>query len=461
MLRSIRAQLSLSIMLILLLTVALISVLSNWIINNEFEDYITRQEHQRSESIVTDLGNRYDSLKGGWDHNLLHTIGMYSLYDGYLLKIYSIDGTLLWDAENHDMSLCGQIMGEISTRMSQAKKHGDFVTNTYDIIRSGTKLGSVSIRYYGPFFFTENDYLFINTLNTVLLAVALLSTGVAVIAGGLLARRITQPVVKTAYIATQIAQGNYNLRFDSTPNAKELEEMGRAMNHLTQALSDQESLRKRLTSDVAHELRTPLSAVGSYLEAMTEGLWEATPERLQSCHEEIKRLGVLVADLERLAKIEDGNLQLNMANTDLFEIVQTAVHNLEPKAMKKELSLFIEGDPVIVEADRERMIQVVMNLLSNAILYTQMHGHIRMKVWKDHQAGLIRVEDDGIGIAEDELPFIFERFYRTDKSRNRKTGGTGIGLTIAKSIVEAHGGKIEVTSAVGMGSCFTVTLPEK
>jgi signal transduction histidine kinase len=237
--------------------------------------------------------------------------------------------------------------------------------------------------------------------------------------------------------------------------------MERARNRLTQALSEQESLRKRLTSDVAHELRTPLSAVGSYLEAMTEGLWEPTPERLQSCHEEIKRLGVLVADLERLAKIEDGNLQLAKTTTDLYEIVQTAVHNLEPKAMEKELSLSVEGSSVSIEADRERIIQVVMNLLNNAILYTPAKGHIHAKVWKEGQSGRIRVEDDGIGIPEDELPFIFERFYRTDKSRNRKTGGTGIGLTIAKSIVEAHGGKIEVTSAQGVGSCFTVILPEK
>lgn len=461
MLRSLRAQLSLSILLILLITVALISVFSNWYINREFEDYITRQENERSKSIVSDLVNQYNGLSRGWNQNFLHTIGMYSLYDGYMLKIYGADGAVLWDAEHHDMSLCSQIMDEISERMKDVKKSGNFVTNVYDITRDGKAVGSVSITYYGPFFFTENDYLFIKTLNTVLLVIGLLSAAFAVVSGSLLASRIARPITKTAYIATQISMGNYNIRFESTPDTRELGDMVFAINHLAEALSEQESLRKRLTSDVAHELRTPLSAVGAYLEAMIEGIWEATPERLQSCHEEIKRLGNLVADLERLSKIEDGSMNLNKTQADLYEIARTAIHNLEPKAMEKNLSLSIAGDSSYVDVDRERIIQVVMNLLSNAINYTPPSGHICVNVSEAGQNGIISVKDDGIGIPEHELPFIFERFYRTDKSRNRKTGGTGIGLTIAKSIVEAHGGKIKVESSLDTGSCFTIMLPQK
>ena len=158
MLRSLRAQLSLSILLILLVMVTLISAASNWFINREFEEYMIRQENERSVSIVNDLGNQYNDLTGGWNQDFLHTIGMYSLYDGYILKIYGARGTLLWDAENHDMSLCGQIMGEISDRMKDAKKSGAFVTRTYPISRNGKQAGSVSITYYGPYFFTENDY---------------------------------------------------------------------------------------------------------------------------------------------------------------------------------------------------------------------------------------------------------------------------------------------------------------
>ncbi len=461
MARSLRTQLSLTILLIVLVTVSLISVFSNWFINREFEEYVTRQEKARSASIVSDLTHQYNDSDGSWDRNFLHTIGMYSLYDGYILKIYGADGKLLWDAENHDMSLCGQIMNEISERMADAKKAGGFVTNTHSILRDRETLGAVAITYYGPFFFTENDYRFINTLNTVLLVIGFLSAALAVIAGGLLARRISRPISKTAYIASQIAQGNYDIRFEGTPNTRELGDMVFAINHLAEALSEQEALRKRLTSDVAHELRTPLSAVGSHLEAMLDGLWEPTTERLRSCHEEIRRLGNLVADLERLAKIEDGNLKLQRTRTDLFEVAQKAVNNLAPKALEKNLSVSLSGGPLHADADLERMVQVVMNLLSNAISYTPPNGHIRVEVSGDGQGGQITVEDDGIGIPENELPFIFERFYRTDKSRNRKTGGTGIGLTIAKSIVEAHGGKLSAESTLGAGSRFTVSLPQQ
>ena len=461
MLRSLRAQLSLSILLILLVMVTLISAASNWFINREFEEYMIRQENDRSVSIVNDLGHQYNDLTGGWSRDFLHTIGMYSLYDGYILKIYGARGTLLWDAENHDMSLCGQIMGEISDRMKDAKKSGAFVTRTYPISRNGKQAGSVSITYYGPYFFTENDYRFIKTLNGILLAVGLLSAAFAVAAGTLLARRIARPISKTAYIATQISQGNYGIRFESTPNTRELQEMVTAINHLAEALSEQESLRKRLTSDVAHELRTPLSAVSSHLEAMIEGIWEASPERLQSCQEEIKRLASLVADLQRLADIEDGSLKLVKTQVDLHEIALTAVRNLESEGMKKRIALSACVSPAYADADRERIIQVVMNLLSNALRYTPPNGSVEVETFETESESILRVKDTGIGIPEEELPYIFERFYRTDKSRNRKTGGTGIGLTIAKSIVESHGGKITVESTVGEGSRFTVLLPKQ
>lgn len=460
MLRSLRSQLSLTILSVLLATVALISVFSNWFINSEFEDYIARQEQERSESIVSDLASQYNKATGGWDANFLHTVGMYSLYDGYILKIYGQDGRMLWDAENHDMSLCSQVMDEIALRMSEAKKHGEFVTNTYEITLDGTVLGSVSITYYGPFFFTENDYLFIKTLNTVLLAIGLLSAALALLAGSLLARRIARPVTKTAYIASQIARGNYDIRFEGLPKTRELADMVRAIDQLAEALSAQESLRKRLTADVAHELRTPLTAVSAHLEAIIEGIWEATPQRLQSCREEIDRLGFLVADLERLARIEDGSLQLHITRIDLYQIAQAALCNLARKATEKGLTLNLSGAAAYVEADRERIMQVALNLLANAINYTPSCGHIRLEVSETGQSAFLRVKDDGIGIAQDELPFIFERFYRTDTSRTRKTGGTGIGLTIAKSIVEAHGGTISVESEIDAGSTFTVALPK-
>jgi signal transduction histidine kinase len=459
--KSLRKQLSLSILLTLLITIGLIGLLSNWFINREFEKYITELGRERRENIVDDLSKQYDGFKRNWKLDYVHAIGMNSLYDGYILKLYDAGGNLVWDAENHDMSLCGQIMDEISARMEERGAEGGFVDNTYELDQNGKKVGAVSIKYYGPFFMNEADFNFINVMNTVLLVIGILSSACSVVVGCLLARRISRPVTKTAYIAKQISKGNYNIRFEPGTRIRELDDLADAINHLSDALNCQEKLRKQMTADVAHELRTPLTALGSHLEAMIEGLWEATPERLKSCHDEVKRLGTLVEDLGQLAKIEGENLVLNKSRIDLLEIVRTVSDTMKGEISKKNLSLSIEGSPVFAEADKNRFSQVIANLLSNAIKYTPEGGAIGILVYETKGWGIVKVKDTGIGIPENELPLIFERFYRTDKSRNRKSGGAGIGLAIVRSIVAAHNGTVTVESVKEQGSCFTVSIPKE
>lgn len=458
--KSLWAQLSISIFLLLTLAIALVSVLGARFINRAFERYISRQAELFNDYIVSDLSARYDGAAQGWSLDVLHTIGMYSLYNGFILKVYDADGHLRWDAENHDMSLCGQIMDDISERMTRAQKPGEFSSHSFDLQQGDQRVGAVTIRYYDPYFFNENDFAFISALNSVLLASGLLAAFLSIAAASLLARRIARPIAKTAYIAKQIAKGNYEIRFESQTNTREMNDLVEAVNHLAGALAEQERIRKRLTTDAAHELRTPLTAVGSHLEAMISGLWEVTPDRLVACYEEIKRLGNLVADLQRLTTVEDENFALKMTRVDLRDIVGAATDKMAAEAAKKKLSLSFAPGSAIVEADRERLIQVMTNLLSNAIKYTPEGGHIIAEIFENETEGMIRIIDDGIGIAESEIARIFERFYRTDKSRNRKTGGTGIGLTIANAIAAAHGGRITVESQVDQGSQFTVTLPK-
>ena len=456
---SLKKQLSLSIFLVLLLTVFLIGILSNWFINREFEKYMTQLGIERRENVVEELSHQYDSLKRNWKLDYVHAIGMNALYDGYIIKLYDIGGNMVWDAENHDMSLCGQIMDEISVRMEERGSKGGFVDNTYELTQNGKKTGSVSIKYYGPFFMNEADFDFINVMNKVLIFIGVLSGICPVAVGCLLARRISRPVTKTAYIAKQISEGNYNIRFEPGTRIKELDDLAAAINQLSDALGKQENLRKRLTADVAHELRTPLTSLSSHLEAMMEGLWDPTPERLYSCFEEVKRLGTLVADLEQLARMESENLTLKKSRIDLFSLVKVVSETMNGEIKKKNQSFQMEGKPVFVEADKDRISQVLANLLSNAVKYTPEGGSIKVLVSETSKYGIIKVTDNGIGIPERELPLIFERFYRSDKSRDRRTGGAGIGLAIVKSIVEAHGGTVTAESSKEEGSCFTVSIP--
>ncbi|HWS28528.1 MAG TPA: HAMP domain-containing sensor histidine kinase [Clostridia bacterium] len=225
------------------------------------------------------------------------------------------------------------------------------------------------------------------------------------------------------------------------------------------ALDKQESLRRRLTADVAHELRTPLTSIGTHLEAMMTGLFEPTPERLQGCYDETVRLGKLVSDLETLARSEN-DMKLEKAELDLLHAARETVLTWQAEADKKHIALHVAGESVAVKADKNRIAQVMANLISNAIKYTLENGEVTIFISDNGKRGVITVSDNGIGIPADDLPYVFERFYRVDKSRTRASGGSGIGLAIVKSIVNAHGGKISVSSSLGNGSTFVVELPK-
>lgn len=360
------------------------------------------------------------------------------------------------------MTLCYQMMDTITLRMQESRPdvEGDFVTHRFDLERDHVVIGFLDVSYYSPYYLDENDFHFIEALNRILIAVGMVSLLGAVLVGLVLANNITKPIAKTAEITKQISDGDYSIRFRDDVKAKELLGLARAVNQMAESLEEQEVLRKRLTSDVAHELRTPLANVSSYLEAILEGVWEPTPERLQSCYDELERISKLVSDLERLRQVENENLKLQRTEEDLLELAQAVVKNFETTLAEKKLCCTVEGMHAVVSVDRSRLQQVFTNLLSNAIQYSDENGTVRVVIEDLSDAGVIRVEDEGIGIAQKDVKFIFERFYRTDQSRNRRTGGAGVGLTIVKAIVQAHGGQIAVESEEGQGSRFIVTLPK-
>lgn len=456
---SLRAQLSLAIALIVLLTVALTSVLANALIWRRFERYVSEQQALRIADIVGGLNAQYDP-RVGWNDTLVYAAGMYALYNGYIIKVYDENGEVVWDAENHDMTLCAHIMEEISGRMRQWRQsaQGEMVTQRHILSHGSRPVGSVTIRFYGPYFFTDNDFEFLNTLNAALAITAGVALAFAFAAGALLAARIARPIVRTARIAGQIARGDYQIRYQGKASSRELLELVEAINALAGTLYEQERLRKRLTGDVAHELRTPLATVGAHLEAMVDGVWAPTPDRLKNCQEEIARLSDLVSDLEQLAVVESGEMNLRFERVDLAELARSAGRAFELELAKKRLNYLVAGEGE-AWGDPGRLGQVLTNLVENAVKYTPEGGRIRVLIRRAPGQAVMEVQDDGVGISEEALPLIFGRFYRVDGSRSRKTGGAGIGLAIVRSIVRAHGGEVEVESQPGRGSRFTVRLP--
>ncbi|MDR1797842.1 MAG: two-component sensor histidine kinase [Clostridiales Family XIII bacterium] len=412
-------QLSLVVVTVVLLAILAICILSNVLLDKRFEAYAREQQALRAADIAENLSMLYYPVTDQWDVDAIHALGMYSLTDGFILVVRDKDGAVVWDAQNHDMARCAQIMEGIAARMESHGKPGDFETQTLPILQSKGEVGSVSVTSYGPFFFSEADATLLSTLNKILLLVGVIALAGAAFSASLLARRITS------------------------------------------SLAAQQALRKQLTSDMAHELRTPLAALSVQIESMAEGAVDATPERLAACHQEIKRLTGLVEGLERLEEAAEGKAALRRAGTDLAALARTVCTAYESEAAAKGIRIAAPAARVPVPAfvDADVLAGVLSNLLSNAVKYTPEGGRVEVAVHAGAAAATVTVSDTGPGVPEEELPRIFERLYRADKSRNRKTGGTGLGLAVAKEAVEAHGGRITAKNNPGGGMTFTISLP--
>ncbi len=292
-----------------------------------------------------------------------------------------------------------------------------------------------------------------------LAVVGIISIVFAAIAGIILAGKISVPVKAATRAAKDIAQGNYNNRINTDICTMELSELGNAVNHMAESLDNQEMLRRRLTSDVAHELRTPVANVSSNIEAIIEGALEPTNERLSSCYNELERITGIITELEKLRQIEGENMILHIGHVDIYELAKEVKLIFENEMSKKNIRCDIIGEHIDVCVDKDKMSQVLNNLISNAVKYTDNYGNIQITVIQENENVVITVKDNGCGIDDNDIPYIFERFYRTDKSRNRSTGGAVIGLTITRAIVQLHGGMIHVESKKGVGSLFKVTIP--
>lgn len=224
----------------------------------------------------------------------------------------------------------------------------------------------------------EGDFKFLQALNGVLLGVGCLALLLSILIGFLVARKISKPITNAIDITKEIAAGHYYTKFEEVPKIQELAEMAAAITHLSDTLQRQEHLRKQMTADVSHELRTPLTTVRTHLEAMIEGVWEPTVDRLACCQEEIERITKIVQELEELSIMESGAYQLQKAQVNLRELVETCSRTFESELYKKQQRLSVQGHIENMEADRDKMLQVIGNLLSNAIKYTPEGGAIRI-----------------------------------------------------------------------------------
>lgn len=457
MIHSFRFRLFLAFTAVILVTVGAVTFFVNRAAKQEIYQYTQRIETARFSRVGFEL-YRYYHMTGGWSGIQPYVQQWGSLY-GRRIILTDATNTVVADS---DASLLGQQYSSSDAPCIQlSPMRQDTVSGTlYINPESGTDFPSPprdaliqpsdfpSILYVSQ---QISSYLLWGTLLAILLAVLFTF---------FLSRRISAPVKALSVAARRLGQGDLTQRLHIKEKG-EMGELAQAFNSMATDIGQAKELQRNMIADVAHELRTPLSNIKGYLEAISDGVVQPDSATISSLAEEATHLSRLVDDLQELSLSEAGELKLTKQKEDIVALIKRIVATKQTQAADKSIILTtaMPDELPLVEIDRQRISQVLRNLLENAIAHTASNGSIKVAAEKDGQWLRISVIDNGEGIPEKDLPFIFERFYRVDKSRTRATGGSGLGLTIARRFVEAHGGKIEVQSQSGVGSQFTFTLP--
>ncbi len=302
---------------------------------------------------------------------------------------------------------------------------------------------------------------FTAAINEITVIAGLVALAAAIAISLFTANRIIVPIRCLMQASQEVAAGNFDLQVPITGN-DELGELARVFNQMAGELARTEQRRMALIGDVAHELRTPLSNMRAVIEGLADGVLPANPATYRSVQKEIMRLQRLVQDLEELSRAQAEQFSLVLQPLSPRSLVAGAIERLRLQYEDKDVQLrmTVPSDLPPVYADAARITQVLLNLLGNALQYTPSGGQVHVEARRDGRFVRFIVSDTGIGVPAADLPHLFERFYRVDKSRSRASGGSGIGLTISKHIVEAHGGRIWAESeGPGKGSTFTFILP--
>ncbi|UBK68530.1 sensor histidine kinase [Clostridium perfringens] len=449
-----------SIVIIIIVTLLTVAI-SKFYFDKKFGDYIMIKNQNTVQNILMELSEQYSDNE--WNYKNIEKITYNSLDKGIIVALYDKEDKEIMNIEKNSKDKCNRIMNFIKSSMEG--KYGSttsqFEPVYYPLIKSGEKIGAVRVKFYGPIFYMQNELVFLDIVNKIILGIGVLLILASTVIGFIISRSITRPINKLMTKAKYISKGEYDKKIEINTDILEINELINSINNLSQSIKEQENIRKRLTGDISHELKTPLTNIQSHLEAMIDGIWEPTEERLLSVKEEAERLSSLVSDMQKLNKYDESSIKLKKDNVNISDIICFVIFQFSNLAKSENIKIEYEKKNINLYCDKDKITQALVNILSNAIRYSNQESTIFIEEKLKDNKVIISIEDQGIGISEEDLKYVFERFYRADKSRTRATGGTGIGLTIVKSIVSSHGGEVKLESKLGEGSKFTIILPKE
>ena len=464
---SLRSRIMGSIVLVIVLTILIGVGIGYYTTQARLDVFVDRIAREEASRLARNLSREYTAA-GGWE-----TVEQPLSEAGYI-----IDGTVRSEGSEQDGHGSPESSHQDPVRVVITDADGRVVKDNLSELSPGTfvpdlagrsetvfdlerdlPVGQVYLDVNHDFLLTES-HGFLNTVLYMSLLGGALTAGVGILLAAWLSKRITAPVRALTEATQSIAQGD-TTRLPVT-SSDELGKMSAAFNRMTSTLESQRKLRRRLINDVSHELNTPLSVIQLEAKGLRDGL--QTPEDA-SDHiiGEVDRLRGLVTDLNSLAETDHGELRLTFESSSVYELLAAELDRWRPQfqTQQVELSLQASSDLPLVDIDRVRMSQALGNVLSNAVRCTEAGGRVLVEAGVESHGWLdIAIMDNGIGIHVADLPHVFDRFYRTDRSRSRAIGGTGLGLAITRTIVLAHGGTVTVESdGPGRGATVTVRLP--
>lgn len=431
-------------------TAVLLSALFvNFTIDSTFNKYLAENQQKRNQRILDYFTEVYIQDKD-WNESSGKEMQHEGYMSNYCLTLLDENKKVIWGMDPKE------ILNMNSSHFKAGEGIGEYITETLEIKYEGKTIGYIEIGQYQPLLLSEADAAFKSSINKNIGISVLITIGFCIIVSIIFSRKLSKPVKGVSETSVELSNGNYEAKSDTKTNVVEINSLIKSINILGDRLQHQDLLRKRLVTDITHEVRTPLNILQNNLEAMIDGIFPVTKERLIGLNDEVIRFGKLLSNLNSLKEIEEHHIELQFEDIKLDELVYNIYQDFEVAAKNKNIKYnfnYKENLDYTIYGDSDKIRQVLINILSNAFKFSKTNGEVFIELSAERNFITLMIEDKGIGIKKEDLPFVFERLYRGDKSRN-EIEGSGIGLTIVKQIMLLHSAEIDVESIEGKGTCF-------
>jgi two-component system, OmpR family, sensor histidine kinase BaeS len=456
MLQTLRSRMLFYFLIVSLIGILALSVFIQYGFESSFKSYLDHNREKKIDRVIGEIEKEYKQNGNFSSTQVNEYIHEFAMTDQLYFQIF--------DRVDHLQMDSSKIRGMMnSLGLTEPVTNGEeWQTKSYTLMVNNKVIGRVVAIY--PEGLIADESTFLQTIQLYIYASVCLTIILAIVFSMIFSKKLTSGLKKLSFATKELRQHNLDIRIPLTGLPSEVKELAISFNKLAESLAKEEMLRKQFTGDLAHELRTPLATLRSQIEAFQDGIWEPTSQRLEQCHEELMRLVRFVNEMEKLLAAENPQMKLEKVDLEAGGVLTALWEMFQPLCKQKGVELILR-EPLQEEwfkADKDRLVQILTNILNNALKYTPYGKSVTLSVLseEDDYVGFM-IEDEGPGISEDDIPHIFERFYRGDKSRDRKTGGVGIGLSIVKALMDAHNGVIKVKSKLNKGTSMILWFPKQ